>query len=201
MKTKSVRVAKLKEFLNITKSAMYPTWLFEGEEEPKEEEQFVGPEYDPDLLLHEPIAAVLMGEAEGEGVNGMRAVYHVISNRAKKKGVSPLSIVSDPYQFSILNGTTIQALINKYKNHSNPAVKELWNKAKGIVMAPGADITGGATHYYTGAIPSWASAENPCWVAGPKIGKHQFGQNRADKLWGTTSTGRCYIDREDTHPG
>lgn len=199
MKTNLQRVAKLKEFFNITKRAMYPTWLFEGEEE--EEQEFVGPEYDPEVSLYEPIAAVLMGEAEGEGIGGMRAVYHVISNRAKKRGISPLSIVSEPYQFSILNETTIPALINKYKNHPNPAVRDLWNQAKGIVVNPGGDITHGSTHYYTGTMPNWASPDNPCWIAGPKIGKHQFGQNRADKLWGTTSTGRCYIDREDTHPG
>ena len=46
------------------------------------------------------VAAVLMGEAWGEGEVGMTAVAEVIHNRAKKTGRSPLAVVLKKGEFS-----------------------------------------------------------------------------------------------------
>ncbi len=57
------------------------------------------------------IAAVLMGEARGEGEEGLRAVAQVVRNR----GGDPLMQVLRRRQFSCLNGTTIEKLTYKMK--------------------------------------------------------------------------------------
>jgi spore germination cell wall hydrolase CwlJ-like protein len=144
----------------------------------------------PDL---EPVAAILMGEAGGEGPEGMRAVYHVVLNRARKLGMQPLEVMKIPRQFSILNNLTPEFLVSKYKNSQNPLEKSLWEAAKAIALNPGADPTGGATHYYNSskANPSWGNSKtNPCWIGTGKIGNHVFGQERTDPMWGAE---KCII--------
>jgi spore germination cell wall hydrolase CwlJ-like protein len=115
------------------------------------------------------IAAVLMGEAEGEGERGMIAVAEVIRKRADQKGISPLAIVKEPRQFSCLNGLTPPQLIRKHWR------KKDWETALKIARLmyntpeklPG--ITRGATHYAT-FIPKWARGHQPVAV----IGNHYF---------------------------
>src|SRR5664279_2351647 len=47
------------------------------------------------------VAAVLMGEAEGEGEAGMVAVAEVVRNRAVERGRSPLQVVCQKRAFSL----------------------------------------------------------------------------------------------------
>ena len=186
------RYARLIELLSISKVGFMPPF---GEEDPEETDMETGikPGIEhPDL---EPLAAILMGEAGVEGIPGMTAVYHVILNRARKLGKQPLQVARDPAQFSILNERTTESLIKEFKQSPDPRTMGLWQAAKSIALNPGADPTSGATHYYNPSIvmPVWASENNPCWIKGPRIGRHQFGQERSDPLWGTSATGRCYI--------
>jgi cell wall hydrolase len=60
------------------------------------------------------VAAVLMGEARGEGETGMRAVAEVIRNRANAASKSPLEVVLKKGQFSCLKNTTPEALHAKF---------------------------------------------------------------------------------------
>ena len=57
------------------------------------------------------IAAVLMGEARGEGEIGMRAVAEVIRNR----GGDPLMTILRKGQFSCLNHCTIEDLVSRMR--------------------------------------------------------------------------------------
>jgi N-acetylmuramoyl-L-alanine amidase len=89
------------------------------------------------------VASVVYAEARGEGEIGMRAVAHVIYNRAKEKGISPCSIIRQPRQFA--------------KGVSRPKDKQ-WQIAKRISINPGPDITKGATYFHANWIrpPAWA---------------------------------------------
>jgi hypothetical protein len=60
------------------------------------------------------VAAVLMGEARGEGEIGMTAVAEVIRNRANAASKSPLQIVLKKGGFSCLKDTTPEALHRKF---------------------------------------------------------------------------------------
>ena len=115
------------------------------------------------------VAAVIMGEARGEGIEGMIAIGEVIWERAKIKREVPRKIVVEPLQFSCLNGTTADALITRYQTHKE------WAQAMKVAQVvynypwrlPG--ITKGATHY-NGTVPWWAKGKAPTVV----IGNHIF---------------------------
>ena len=87
------------------------------------------------------VADTVYYEARGEGEVGMRAVAHVIYNRAKEKGVSPCIIVRQPNQFA--------------RGPSKPR-DTLWQKARRIAQNPGFDITKGATYFHNLSVrPYW----------------------------------------------
>lgn len=74
--------------------------------------------------------------------NNMRAVVHVILNRAKERGVSTCTIVRQPNQF---------ATKGRIREQSR------WQLAKRIVLNPGPDITKGATYFHNWTVmPKWA---------------------------------------------
>ena len=74
--------------------------------------------------------------------NNMRAVVHVILNRAKERGVSACVIVRQPNQF---------ATRGRIKEHGR------WRLAKTIALNPGRDITKGATFFHNLSVkPYWS---------------------------------------------
>lgn len=115
------------------------------------------------------VAAVIMGEAEGEGELGMLAVAEVIRTRADRRKLSPLAIVKQRKQFSCLNKVSPQQLIRMHWR------KKEWKQALRISRLmynepeklPG--ITKGSTHY-ANFVPYWAKGKKPV----VKIGKHYF---------------------------
>lgn len=87
------------------------------------------------------VADTVYYESRGEGIDGMRAVAHIIYNRAKEKGVSPCIIVRQPKQFAV--------------GPSRPKDK-LWQLAKRISSNPGSDLTRGATYFHNRTVkPYW----------------------------------------------
>ena len=104
------------------------------------------------------VAAVLMGEAWGEGEVGMTAVAEVIHNRAKQTGRSPLAVVLKKGEFSSLRHTTPEALYQKFcrKREFQTALR----LAKTCYNTPEAlpNLTRGAS-YYDGREnrPPWLS--------------------------------------------
>lgn len=117
------------------------------------------------------VAAVLMGEAEGEGEAGMVAVAEVVRNRAVAHGRSPLQVVCQKRAFSCLNGKTPEQL---YQEHCrSPLFKVALRIAKTIYNSP-EDLPGttqGATFYdHRGATPPWLSEVRQVAI----IGQHVF---------------------------
>lgn len=87
------------------------------------------------------VANVAYYEARSSEEN-MRAVVHVILNRAKERGVSTCVIVRQPHQFA-----------------TKGPIREpdRWRIAKRIALNPGWDITRGATFFHNLTVrPSWS---------------------------------------------
>lgn len=132
----------------------------------------------------EIVAATIASEAAGEGEEGMRAVAHVIRNRANKKyGSADTSslkkIVLKPYQFSgwnDVNKESIKDITEKVKFFKNK-YKSVWNKALEIAKNPGQNPIGDRNHYYnpSKASPSWGNHESFLKTK-KKIGNHLFGK-------------------------
>lgn len=102
------------------------------------------------------VADTVYYEARGEGEDGMRAIAHVIYNRAEKEGVSPCIIVRRPHQFAT--------------GPSKPKDKQ-WQLAKKISIKPGKDLTRGATYFHNYSVrPYWIRS----LVVTFKLGGHIF---------------------------
>lgn len=93
------------------------------------------------------VANTVYYEARGESEQGMRAVAHVIFNRAKAEGVSPCTIVNRPKQFA----------------KGPPRRKDYqWQLAKKVSMNPGWDLTRGATYFHNMSV-------RPYWIKSLKV--------------------------------
>lgn len=116
----------------------------------------------------ELIASVLVLEAGGEPISGMIAVHEVIMRRSVERKLPPESVVTQPLQFSCLNGTTPDAAIAKAKSHPK------WDLAIAIAREQADDgLTRGGNHYFSmdiDRVPAWARGKRPTAV----IGKHVF---------------------------
>lgn len=127
------------------------------------------------------LAYTLLGEAAGEGRAGMEAVMQTIKNRAES-GRYP----SNPAQVAIQkdkNGTYQYSAWNTKKkggndpdtrfSKSSPQFKEALQVVQRVMAGEVPDVTGGATHYYSGdKKPAWFDAEGPAGAT--KIGNHTF---------------------------
>jgi len=121
------------------------------------------------------IAAVLMGEAWSEGVQGMSAVAEVIHQRALEKGWTPLHVVTAHrgriHAFSCLNGTSLDHLIQKFS--AQPDYRRALQLAKTVCCDPNRlpGLTRSANHYTRATErPAWAAGRQPVIV----IGRHAF---------------------------
>ena len=117
------------------------------------------------------VAAVLMGEARGEGEVGMTAVAEVIRNRAREAGKSPLEIVSKRGEFSCLNGKSPEQLYRKFFRMKT--YETALRIARTCYNAPDElpNMTKGATYYdQRRNRPPWIGDVR--WVA--SIGNHEF---------------------------
>jgi len=121
------------------------------------------------------VAAVLMGEAWSEGVEGMTAVAEVIYQRSSEKGRTPFRTVAGhrgrAHTFSCVNGTTLDNLIRKFRRQ--PAFGDALKLAQVVCETPEKlpGITHAANHYTV-------LTERPFWVGGHEpvavIGRHAF---------------------------
>jgi len=140
--------------------------------------------YLPGVEDYEIVAATLVGEAGGEGQNGMIAVRNVLDNRASNSATSAAGEALRPSQFSMWDLATagvstrsdynvkkILNIINTHKKHSS------WKTAVSLAKKKLSDITGDATHYYAFQGPNKRSAPNwtKNWKHTADIGNHKFG--------------------------
>jgi len=138
------------------------------------------------------IATTLIGEAGGEGEEGMHAVMNVIMNRVKSSNdpvKAAVAAVLKPKQFSMFNGytlgnTDIRDIINKAKQHPRWKIaQEIALKGLSLKLQ---DITDGATHYHVSrgkskVTPKWThpsvGGRNVQAVVTNTIGSHTFLKN------------------------
>jgi N-acetylmuramoyl-L-alanine amidase len=102
------------------------------------------------------LALVAWREARGESPEAQLGVMWSVKNRAARPswwGNSVVSVVLKPFQYSSFNPNDPNAV--KLPAEDDP----VWNEIETMAVAPGADPTGGATHYFSTDIPapSWTS--------------------------------------------
>lgn len=121
------------------------------------------------------VAAVLMGEAWGEGERGMTAIAEVISERSRDNGWTPLRVVTEHtgrvHAFSCLNGTNGDRLVEHYagKRGYSGALRLAGLVCRHPDRLPG--LTLHATHFTrTTEKPWWAKDQKAVII----IGRHSF---------------------------
>lgn len=127
---------------------------------------------DPQTL--DILVKTVLGEARGEGVNGMAAVAQVIRNRANSGRFSsdPAQVALEPKQFSTWNTGEGGNNPQQFKPGTKP-----YNEAARVIEAVFGgevpDTTGGALFYHSkGVSPSWSGSVNKHGTE--KIGNHVF---------------------------
>tara|TARA_R100000808_G_C2136835_1_gene145077 strand:+ start:388 stop:888 length:501 start_codon:yes stop_codon:yes gene_type:complete len=124
------------------------------------------------------VALTILGEARGEGENGMYAVACVIEKRMQESTVNhtPAEVCLQPSQFSIWNAgrgkvkkesQLYYLWESKSKDYARQLARVVCDKDKNLQHS----VVGHANHYHThSAKPSWSRGAKP--VA--KVGKHRF---------------------------
>ena len=121
------------------------------------------------------VAAVLVLEAADQGEAGMKAVLHVIDNRAGHNPQRAIAQVARRKAFSCLNSVTSQPS-RDYGPILRRAMRDrMWNTAMRMVRdyeagRLGEDITRGATHYCIHPPAAW----NREFTFVGQIGDHRF---------------------------
>lgn len=123
----------------------------------------------PNATDEDMIIRTVYGECRNCSAEEQRAIAHVIRNRMEVKGASARDVVLQPLQFSPWNKTAEltgqrNTLVNLDPNSSG--YKNIANNLQGVFNGSHADQTNGATHFYTGAIPSWARGKQTTRFSG-----------------------------------
>ena len=109
------------------------------------------------------VIETIIYEAADQGLIGMTAVACVIRNRAKERDLTPLEVVTQPFQFSCwLKGANRW----KYTADTFRAAEQAWDLSKSFKLD--------SNLYYnpTLCLPSWANSPNVKKVC--KVGQHIF---------------------------
>lgn len=121
-----------------------------------------------------PSVKALIGEAAGEGSEGMYRVAKVIHTRARQRNLSVDAVVQQPKQFSAMARPDLEAFIAKQPRHITTQAYEAMAKAEQEVGK------GWANHYLTQDL--YNSKERPSWAKDMKVidryGKHIFLSDR-----------------------
>lgn len=103
-----------------------------------------------------------LGEARGEGVEGMADVIQVILNRAQSGQYpsDPAAVALQPYQFSTWNRGEGGNNPQQFKP-SDPIYRKAAEALEKVASGERPDYTGGALFYHTPAVnPNWAGEVN-----------------------------------------
>jgi len=110
------------------------------------------------------VAATILGEARGEGKQGMYAVACVIQVRSKERKMTPAQVCLQRLQFSCNNSGVQLGLLDAPEA----------DYARLLASSVGrldASFVGHANHYHThGVKPSWSRGKTPVKI----IGGHRF---------------------------
>jgi spore germination cell wall hydrolase CwlJ-like protein len=123
------------------------------------------------------IALTAWREARGEGVDGMRAVLHVIRNRVMSQRFGDWAMVcTKKFQFSSMSAPNDPELI-LWPETGDAQFEQAYQLAVAVFAGTDADNTNGATFYFADSIPA------PSWAASMretvKIGHQTFFSSEA----------------------
>ena len=118
----------------------------------------------------------VIGEAGGEPPEGQRGVAEVIRNRAQsgKFGGDITKVILAPKQFSLWNPGDPAGDLARRVTPGSPQYQKVGKIVDQVMSNQGADVTGGATHYYNPKVvaPAWGpelAKQNDV-----RIGNHRF---------------------------
>ena len=115
------------------------------------------------------IALTILGEARGEGFEGMAGVASVIQTRAIERKQTASEVCLAPKQFSFWNGGVSEA--KKQELLKNPQAQNALRLAKLVAEKRMPDVVNGANHYHTFQVsPKWSKGEQTVAV----IKNHKF---------------------------
>jgi N-acetylmuramoyl-L-alanine amidase len=115
------------------------------------------------------IALTILGEARGEGFEGMAGVASVIQTRSIERKQTPTQVCLAPKQFSFWNGGVSEA--KKQELLKNPQAGNAIRLAKLVAEKRMPDVVQGANHYHTFQVsPKWSRGEQTVAV----IKNHKF---------------------------
>ena len=100
------------------------------------------------------IALTILGEARGEGFEGMAGVASVIQTRAIERKQTASQVCLSPKQFSFWNGGVSET--KKKKLLASPQAGNALRLAKLVSERRMPDVVNGANHYHTIQVyPKW----------------------------------------------
>ena len=103
------------------------------------------------------VALTILGEARGEGFEGMAGVASVIQTRAIERHQTPSQVCLAPLQFSFWNAKHTKAEQDKLL--ANPQANNALRLAKLVCEYKLPDVVNGANHYHAVSVhPKWAKA-------------------------------------------
>src|ERR1019366_3086116 len=107
------------------------------------------------------LALTAIGEARGEGAQGMEAVMDTVMNRTAKctwYGLTPTEVCFKPWQYSCWNAEDPNRAYLERMQPTDPLLAGMLPTAQSVLDGSRADLTGGATHYYRAGTkpPVWA---------------------------------------------
>ena len=115
------------------------------------------------------VALTLLGEARGEGFEGMAGVASVIQTRAIERHQTPSQVCLAPLQFSFWNVKHTKAEQDKLL--ANPQAANALHLAKLVCERRLPDAVNGANHYHTFQVsPKWSRGEQVVAI----IRNHKF---------------------------
>ena len=104
------------------------------------------------------IALTILGEARGEGFEGMAGVASVIQTRAIERKQTASQVCLSPKQFSFWNGGVSEA--KKKKLLASPQAGNALHLAKLVSERRIPDVVSGANHYHTIQVsPKWSKGQ------------------------------------------
>jgi len=104
------------------------------------------------------IALTILGEARGEGFEGMAGVASVIQTRTIERKQTATQVCLAPKQFSFWNGGVSEA--KKQELLKNPQANNAIRLAKLVADKRMPDVVNGANHYHTFQVsPKWSKGE------------------------------------------
>ena len=101
------------------------------------------------------IALTILGEARGEGFEGMAGVASVIQTRTIERKQTATQVCLAPKQFSFWNGGVSE--VRKQQLLKNPQAHNALRLAKLVAEKRMPDVVNGANHYHTFQVsPKWS---------------------------------------------